>query len=183
MTSAVLAFAGAIGSGKTTISAGVAGTLGWARVSFGDYVRAEARRRGLDDSSREVLQEVGEALIAQGWEPFCQAILAQALWVSGEPLVIDGVRHVRAVETLRELVAPAMLLVVYLDADEDVRRLRLREREGTYSARPYQIEMHLTEADVATRLRALADYRVNAAVERDVVTQQIVAWLGCHGIG
>src|SRR5574341_206680 len=106
------------------------------RVSFGDHVRAEARRLGLDDSAREVLQAVGEALIGAGWERFCRSVLAQADWTPGRPLVIDGVRHVQAVETLRPLVAPAALRLVYLEVPESVRERRLRNRGTRHWVQP-----------------------------------------------
>ena len=81
----VLAFAGAIRSGKSELSSGVAGTLGWARVSFGDYVREVAQQRGLD-STREALQAIGVSLIAEGWEQFCRSVLSQAHWQAGQPM-------------------------------------------------------------------------------------------------
>ena len=45
MKPVVLAFAGGIASGKSTLSSGVSRALGWPRVSFGDYVRRVARER------------------------------------------------------------------------------------------------------------------------------------------
>ena len=78
----VLAFAGSIASGKSTLSAGVAQQLGWRYASFGDYVRLVAREQGLD-GSRAVLQEVGARLIDQGWKHFCWAVLGQVDWEPG----------------------------------------------------------------------------------------------------
>jgi dephospho-CoA kinase len=51
----VLTFAGRIASGKSTLSRQIAVTLGWPWASFGDYVRAEATRRGFDPTSRTAL--------------------------------------------------------------------------------------------------------------------------------
>src|SRR5207237_1082407 len=83
----VMALSGRIGSGKTTVSTEVARRLGWVRTSFGDYVRSLARSRGLDDS-RETLQPLGASVLNEGVEPFCRAVLAQAGWTSGTPVVI-----------------------------------------------------------------------------------------------
>jgi len=60
---AVVAFAGAIGSGKTALSKRVAELLHWPRVSFGDYIRKIAEKNGQDPKDRGVLQKLGQALV------------------------------------------------------------------------------------------------------------------------
>lgn len=45
----VLGLVGAFKSGKTTLASELATRLGWPKVSFGEFVRAEARSRGMDD--------------------------------------------------------------------------------------------------------------------------------------
>jgi len=122
MTAIVVGFAGAIGSGKTAISTAIAEARNLPRVSFGDFVRAEARRRGLDDTSREVLQGLGEVLIVEGWEAFCAKVLDQAAWQPGQSLVVEGIRHAAAVHTLRAIVAPVPFVLIFLNADEETRR-------------------------------------------------------------
>ncbi len=159
MTGIVLGFAGPIGSGKTTVSTAVAEALGWSRVGFGDFLREEARSRKLDDSSREVLQAIGEALIGAGWEEFCRAVLAQVNWMPGRSLVIDGIRHVEALAALRRIVAPTPLLLVYLEAADTARESRLRDK-GIDDERRRRIESHSTEIEVMTMLLGFADYRV-----------------------
>lgn len=141
----VLAFAGAIGSGKSTVSAAVASELGWPRASFGDYVRAEARRRGLDASSRDVLQALGETLISEGWDTFCAGVLRQADWRPGTPLVIDGIRHIEAIDTLAKLTAPSSIRLVYLEASEEERRRRLYARGLGNDAERLRLEAYSTE--------------------------------------
>lgn len=177
MTSIVLAFAGAIGAGKSAISTEVAAALGWPRTGFGDYIREEARRQGLDPSSREVLQTVGEALIAAGWVPFCQRVLYRAAWAPGQSLVIDGIRHVKAVETLRTLVVPAKLRLIYLEASDAVREPRLRQKGIVDDEGRRQNEAHSTEVEVPTLLPSLADYRVGTDMARDTVVRQLLSWL------
>lgn len=178
MTAVVLAFAGTIGSGKSTVSAAVAAALGWPRTSFGDYVRKEAQRQGLDASSREVLQAIGEQLLAAGWEPFCRSVLAQVAWVPGESLVIDGIRHVRAVETLRTLVAPAQLFLIYLQVSDAIREPRLRQRGILDNAHRQRIEEHSTEAEVPILLLSVADVQISTDAPQAAVVQRIIDWLG-----
>jgi dephospho-CoA kinase len=126
--SLVLAFSGSIGSGKSTLSLSVAKALNWPYVSFGNHVRTVALLRGLGES-REVLQEVGESLIQEGWEQFCKSVLAQTTWEPGEPLVVDGIRHVEAVETLQLLIVPSELLLIHITLNEPTRKARLYKRD------------------------------------------------------
>lgn len=177
MTAVVLAFAGAIGNGKSTVSAALAAALGCPRTGFGDYIREEAQRRGLDPTSREVLQVVGEQMVLAGWEPFCRAVLARGAWKPGESLVVDGIRHVKAVETLHMLVAPATLSLIYLEAPPTVRESRLRQKGITDDEQRHRIETHSTEVEVSTLLPRIADLRMHSEVTQDVTVQQIIAWL------
>ena len=50
-------------------------------------------------------------------------------WKQGEPVVIDGIRHVQVLNVFRELVAPVPLLFVFLDAGEQARNERLNRRD------------------------------------------------------
>ena len=71
--------------------------------------------------------------------------------------VVDGVRHVRIWETLKNIVAPQPIYLVYLEAPEELRRARLQERgaqEANYLAKA---EAHSTERDVIAELPQLAN--------------------------
>src|SRR5262245_26710720 len=105
MTPIAICFSGAIRSGKSTLSSGVAAQLDCPRVSFGDQVRAEAARRGLSQT-RQVLQNLGQSLVQTAPIEFCKAVLSQAHWKHDTSIVIDGVRHVLILDSLRTLVAP-----------------------------------------------------------------------------
>ena len=85
----VLVFCGQFGSGKSTLSSEIAKALGWSYASFGGYIRSIAKSQGLDET-REVLQELGAALVKKSAEDFCRSLLAHYNWRSAEPLVIDG---------------------------------------------------------------------------------------------
>ncbi len=180
MQAVAVAFAGAIGAGKTSVSTKVAEMLGWSRASFGDYVRAVARDRELDANSRDVLQSIGEELIAQGWEDFCRAVLARGSWTPGQPIVIDGIRHVHAVEALRGLVAPMPLYLVFLKASEEVRAARIRSRDSQgqgLATQDRKLDRHSAEVEVATHLPIIADAVVSTEEEIDIVVGHIIEWL------
>lgn len=172
----VLAFSGKIGSGKTTLSQQVASALGWRRASFGEYLSMFAKSQGLDDS-REVLQELGESLVSRNPDDFCRSVLAHFGWHSGEPLVIDGVRHVTIVEALRRIVAPLDLRLVFVSVDEDTRLKRLKKTDREVMSRLQDVESHSTERDVINLLPSLASRHIDGERPSNEVVREIVGWI------
>jgi dephospho-CoA kinase len=72
----IVGVAGAIGSGKSELSRALT-QIGGVRLSFGDFIRDEARRHELDPT-RENLQQLGEQLIAElGAEEFVRRLLVE----------------------------------------------------------------------------------------------------------
>ena len=125
-------------------------------ASFGGFVRKTATSRGIEHT-RESLQAIGEDLEASDPVKFCCAVLDDAGWHPGESAVVDGIRHVRIWETIKNIVAPQPIYLVYLEAPEELRRARLQERgakEANYLAKA---EAHSTEQDVIAELPQLAD--------------------------
>ncbi len=176
MKSLVLTFSGSIGSGKSTLSLSVAKALNWPYVSFGNYVRTVALLRGLGES-REVLQEVGESLIQEGWEQFCKSVLAQTTWEPGEPLVVDGIRHVEAVEMLQLLIVPSELLLIHITLNEPTRKARLYKRSPADYAKMQSIEDHSTEVQVKGQLPQMANLIVSGERSTDDIIREILIWL------
>jgi len=176
MKPVVLGFSGSIASGKSTLSIEVALSLGWQRVSFGDYVRTVAKHQGLGES-REVLQTVGASLLNQGIEQFCSSVLAQVNWKPGQPLVVDGIRHAEVVSTLYRLVTPSKLLLVFLAVNESIREARLIEKRLSYGEYLHQIEMHSTEVQVQTVLPKMADLTVDSNRKVQELVKEIVTWV------
>ena len=131
-------------------------------MSFGDYIRAVARQQKQDSESRPVLQNIGESLIAQGWPAFCRNVLATISWQPGNPAVIDGIRHVEAVDNLRAIVVPLGFVLVHVKIDDDRQLHRVRLEQGTLESLG-GLELHSTEADVKSRLPELADLLVDGA--------------------
>ena len=172
----VLAFSGSIGSGKSTLSLSLAQALNWPYVSFGNYVRSVALLRRLGES-REILQEVGESLIQEGWEQFCKSVLAQATWKPGEPLVVDGIRHIEALEMLRLLVVPSELLLIHIMVNELTRQARLDKRSPDDYAKMERIEDHSTEVQVKSQLPQIADLIVSGEKPTDDSIREILIWI------
>jgi dephospho-CoA kinase len=172
----VLGLSGPSGTGKTTVAKAIARTLGWPLASFGDYVRTVARTQGLDDSSRDVLEGLGELLVEEDVERFCRSVLTHFKWKSGEPLVIEGIRHQQVAETLRKLAAPMDFRIVYLEVDDETRRLRLRQR-GTREEEVARMHEHPTERLVKEQIPQIADLTLPATKPVDELVKEIVNWV------
>ena len=174
MTPLVVGFSGRISSGKTTISRAVATSLSFPHASFGDCVREEAKRRRLDSDSRSILQDLGQTLIAQGWPQFCSDVLATVAWQPGSSLVVDGIRHVKAVRELTLIASPLRFVLVYVATDEQVLADRLQDphlRELAIA------ELHSTETDVRNLLPTMADLVVSSAMPLHDAVQEIVEFV------
>jgi cytidylate kinase len=144
----VLGLSGYRGSGKSTIASYLALSKGFAVVSFGDFVRSEAKRRGIEQSV-ESLQTLGAQLVQEwGILNFSARVLGQE--PPDRDVVVDGIRHVDALHALRELSAPRRFVSVFVDVGDLERRRRLQERDN-----------HVVESEVR-RLRELADFVISA---------------------
>lgn len=166
--------AGRIGSGKTSLAVALAERLTCPRASFGDYVRSVATERGLDGSQREVLQEVGDDLIAAGWDAFCKAVLRSAGY-SGGSVVVDGVRHPNAARTMQKLVAPTRWSLVAVESEEAARRSRLAAR-GVDQAGTTRADAHPNESHVMS-VMASADLIVSGDSTVAEAANVVMEWL------
>jgi hypothetical protein len=131
-----------------------------------------ARRRGLHADARDIQQEVGASLVAAGWEPFCRAVLSEAGWQPGQPLVVDGIRHAEALSTLRSIAAPLPVVLVYIALDKHTRADRMRAEGIDDPRQRRRIESHSTEVQVATLLPPLADVTMDGSrPEADLINE------------
>lgn len=170
----VIAFSGRKRSGKTTIARAVSERLGWCYASFGDYVRTEALKRGLDVNRIETLQDLGETLIGQGWSEFCKNVLTESSWTQAQGLVVDGIRHVEALRQIQCLTAPLSFTLIYVSTAEDV----IIRRLGCLNAAELSvIETHSTETDVIASLRDLADVTVDGSTPIQKSVDRILAYV------
>jgi len=127
--------------------------------------------------SREALQDAGASLVEQGWDQFCRSVVAQAGWEPGQPLVIDGIRHAEAMDSLRALVAPAVLYLVFVDADRATREARLRERGDVDREQLERIERHSTELQLQTIVPSMANLTVDGTRPVRDLVREIAGWV------
>lgn len=176
MTGVVIALAGRIGSGKTSVAVALAHRLGWPRVGFGDYVRLEAAKRGLDPGSREVLQELGERMLRLDLDAFCGAVLGQADCAPGSSLIVDGVRHVAVLDALHRLLSPSPVRLIYLAASDEARQLRLAAAGRWEQDVMAKAEGHSTEADLKAALPGSSDVVIDTDRDFDAVLAEAFAY-------
>lgn len=174
--SKVVAFAGKIGSGKTTITKSLADLLAWPRASFGDYVREEARQRGMKDT-REVLQVLGTEILRADPRIFCKSVLAYSGWNAGQDLLIDGLRHEETVEIIRDLTQARSVSVVFVRISEEVRLERLMGREGSDAKYRAIVEAHSSEAQVTSILADRANFIIDNDGALETTVSAISKWI------
>lgn len=146
MTEWVIAVAGGIASGKSTFIAALADAIGAQTTAFGALVREDAVKRGLDPTSREVLQDIGEKLKAElGAVEFSRRVLCRAPTTAS--VIVDGIRHVDIVDALAEAAPPRRFAFVFLHADLTTRQTRASERSRD-GAQLRELDQHSTERQV-----------------------------------
>jgi dephospho-CoA kinase len=173
--SIVVALSGQVAAGKSAVSVRLAARLAVPRVSFGDAVRRVAMEQGLP-TDRAVLQDLGEELIAAGWESFCHAVLEQAPWRPGQSLVVDGVRHLGAIAALQRLVQPSRLRVVFLESPPEARKLRLATKGATSAEAIMAVDEHRNERELPS-VRQVADLVVANDGDIEQLVTSIFTWL------
>lgn len=140
----IIALAGPIGAGKSAVADRVARLLGAPRRSFGGVVRERALELGIP-TDREVLQTLGDEIIAtEGWEAFCRAVVGD----TATTVVVDGVRHIGAVDGLARIAAGGHFALVFVEAGAGRRRSRVAERDGTSHAELDAADAHPNERQV-----------------------------------
>lgn len=122
----IIGVAGQMGSGKTVIASEICKLYDASKVSFGDFVRAEAIRRNITPE-RSSLQLLGETLIKEfGYANFVEIVLT---FTKISPImVLDGVRHVEIWKTILSFSSQSIL--VYLDIPLSTRLNRIKARDN-----------------------------------------------------
>ncbi len=152
MSALVLCIAGRIASGKSTIASALGQALHLRVLSFGNYVRNEAERMGLEETKKN-LQNLGERLVAPDPLEFTRGFLAKSAWIVGESVVIDGLRHIQVLRSLQNLTVPSEVLLLYVDADDQTRWSRHQARHGGSKDQFDEAEAHPVERQVPLLLK------------------------------
>lgn len=142
----VVGVSGPIGAGKSVLADELAAVYAGVRMSFGAVVRRRAKAMGrpLD---RDSLQEVGDEIIATvGWDAFCRDVLGGT--PDGGTVVVDGIRHLGAIDALTAIVGGSRFRLVYIDAPREERLARVIARDGITEAGFDAAEAHPNESEL-----------------------------------
>ena len=174
----IVAFSGAIGTGKSKISAALSQRLHWPRTSFGDYVRSYAQANGKDPEDRATLQALGQALVLTDVDSFVENVLRQVEWRERGNLILDGLRHVEVRQALlQQLRDVAVLKLVHVTVDEDTRLERAGER-GIEQRMLSRYDQDLTEAQMSRIVPPYADLILDGTLPVEMAITMIVTKLG-----
>lgn len=155
----VIGLAGRIGTGKTSVGKAVATRLGCRMTSFSTFLRSEALELGVEPT-RKALQDLGTEWIEKGWDRFCTTVLNHVGWKAGEDLVVDGIRHFGAVESLRSLIG-SDFFVVFIDPPGKAEWERRLLTKGISSiADLEELESHAAEAETSL-VGSVSDLRIS----------------------
>jgi adenylate kinase family enzyme len=138
----IFCFSGRINSGKTTLSKLIAENNSFAYTSFGDCVRSEATKKGIEHS-RFNLQELGSELVKSNLHDFCKKTIYLNGWDKKRPVIIDGIRHKRVYEAIVEINHSVPVYLIHIT------------RENRSSTE--EVDSHETEKDATYYLDNIAD--------------------------
>ncbi len=168
-----VALSGSFGSGKTTLATALSRKLGWKQAAFGKFIRYQAKIRGYNPNKREDLQKVGSILIKKGWLKFCKDVLHYGGWKIGEPVIINGIRHVQAIKTLRKILSPMKIVHIYLDLNRQEQRKRLFKSDKKTLINLGRLEKDKTECEVRSKLPLVADKILRADIKKGQLVNKI----------
>ena len=171
----VLAVAGPIGSGKTTLSRALAKEFDCKHASFGEHFRQLALESGENPGNRRLLQRLGQQYVSLSPDRLCRELLRRADWRPGdESLVVDGVRHIEVLNVLRQIVAPLRLFLVYVRRDQ-MRAASASTRVGKRTLALF--DAHSTETQ-NNALCSSADIIVSGDSDINAIVNSVLQSLG-----
>jgi len=168
----VIALAGPISSGKSSVAALIGEEISAPVVSFGSLIRGSqpegATRERLQDAGTQMLNRLGPAGLLDA------ALQACGTSTTDIPVVWEGVRHRSVLEALVDLYVPNRVALFMLASPEQERRRRAIAEAGS-ERRLARWEKHETES--LAELAPLAELAVSAA-SAQAAADQILAQLG-----
>lgn len=176
MTGLVVAISGKLRSGKTSVSKELSRQLGWPRVAFGDYVRAEVESAGGDPMCRRALQDYGLRRVEADPLGFCSCVLGQIEYDYHTNLIVDGVRHKAALESIRQLCMPMQTRLVYIKCTDKVRYERannLRIDDNLFS----QQNQHPVELESEGVLEDMASFIADCEDEPTEIVRSVIEYI------
>ena len=126
------------------------------------------------------LQNLGQTLVTRDPDQFCREVLAQAAFIPGSSLLLDGIRHVDIQQRVTRLAVPSRTCLIHLAAEDEIVTKRLRERGGS-EGEFRRAEAHEVEQDLVTSLPLIADAVINSGQPAAAVLAECIMVLTRHG--
>lgn len=177
----IFVFCGPIGSGKSSVSKLFAAKSGATWNGFGRTTRDIAEERG-HGTDRKQLQELGALLVGNEPEFFCRRVIRPALENPQTPGVIDGLRHGSILTQIQKLVTPRQTVLVFVDAPINVRRERIKARDGLSPEQLGELDKHSTEIEVDQHLRNVAHFIADNTLSVEECVTNIESWASKIGL-
>lgn len=112
--------------GDKEIAKFVAQTRKMTNASFGNWLRGEARKQGVQDPNRRYLQKLGQNLINKSGElALFLEVLEFYKLAPNQPFVIEGIRHKKVLESIRTMVGEDRFVFAFVERPEPERIERL----------------------------------------------------------
>lgn len=182
----VITLSGAIGSRRAEFARKLESRLDCPRVKFSDYIRQRIKDSGENSADRLLQQQYGQRLVQNHLAEFVDGVLAMAPanWINAGNLVVDGLRHVEVLLTLRSVVqerSGSTLFYVHVRPDPLEREVGARDR-GIMEQDLYRYDRALSEAQVNRILPAYADLEVDGALGPGLNLQDVEEKLRARGL-
>jgi cytidylate kinase len=174
---AVVVLASRIGAGKSTLALALQKFAGFPIASFGRYVKSIAVERNLP-LNRETLQNLGEELVISDPASFTRCALAGVDFNEG--VIVDGLRHLAVLDSIRCLAGEVATCLVFLQTEDRVRLGRLLVR-GMSQEEVERADLHIMEKSLDEQLLPIADLVLDGTSSRDANTGAIIAWIRTSG--
>lgn len=143
----ILAFAGRMGSGKTTLSRKLAPAMDARLLAFGDYVRALMTDQQSSRPGRASLQDLGQKRATADPAFFVKDALRWVRYEGDTNLVVDGIRHLSIWSQIQQQTNPVTpKFLFYIKVDERTRLSRLHRR-GLSDAEISEHDLHEVESE------------------------------------
>lgn len=163
----IITLSGALGSRRSEIASKLAARLAWPEVKFSDYIRQCIEADGENKDDRMLQQQYGQRLVQNDLEAFVDGVLAmKPEWVThGHNLVVDGLRHIEVLLTLRHRAMAVGSRLIYIHVRPDpLKREGAASDRGILEQEMYRYDRALSEAQMNRILPAYADLEVDGAL-------------------
>lgn len=162
----VIGFSALAKGGDKEIADFVARTKEVPRLSFGAWLREKALKEG-GETDRRGLQHLGQQMIKQMGElAFFFTMLDDVHLELSQSLLIEGIRHIKILDSVRSLVGPDRFFLAFVDRPED-RRLELLRHEGLSNSELEEVLSDATEQEIP-RVRKFANIELDASLDVEV---------------